>query len=413
MYQPDSNHPAGRRRRHNQVRSQGWRRSLAMVLVSCLTAATLETTHAESEPSALPVVAAATLTHSSTRNAATRSPLAPAVKIGGALINHGGPVQAGPIVYVVYWGWTTDPSGEQAYLNDFLSSIGGTTWLSVVNEYGGGNPQNILAGTWSDPSAVPATPTDAQIQAEAYATAVHFQLSANVNQQVVVALPPGHDPTWFPTNGGNTCANHGAIPQFQNVTYTALPYMTDGGSAIGCGVNYISGPLDGVSIYEGHELAETITDPLPFTGWSDASNNEIADKCLGVNVTPVQTSLGTFPVQSLWSNAQNDCVLAEPVNGLAAPATITADWKDWCPDLGLTWSASAGATFYHIAWEIGSSWTGNLTDPGTSPPYTDTTEVIPGFAIGTHYAIKVSACNASGCSNLSTVTKFVVPTKCQ
>ena len=285
----------------------------------------------------------------------------------------------------------------------------------MVNEYGGGNPQSILAGTWSDPSAVPATPTDAQIQAEAYATAVHFQFTANVNQQVVVALPPGHDPTWFPTNGGNTCANHGPIPQFPNVTYTALPYMTDGGSAIGCGVDYLGGALDGVSIYAGHELAETITDPLVnvSTAWSDASGNEIADKCLGVNVTAVQTSLGTFPVQSLWSNAQNNCVLAEPFNGLVAPATITANWADWCPGLLLTWSASAGATFYHIAYEVGSSWTGSLSDPGTSPNYTDTSEVVDGFAVGTQYAIKVSACNASGCSNLSTVTKFVKPTKCQ
>ncbi|MDB6008716.1 MAG: hypothetical protein JWL65_966 [Gammaproteobacteria bacterium] len=412
MYQPKSNYRA-RRRRHDQAGSQRWRRSLAMVLVSCLTAALLETTPAESEPSTPQAIAASSPIHSmAARKTTTRAPLVAGVKIGGALINHGGPVQPGPIVYVVYWGWTTDPSGEQAYLNDFLSTIGGTTWLGVVNQYGGGNPQNILAGTWSDPSAVPAAPTDAQIQAEAYAAAIHFQLSANVNQQVVVALPPGHDPTWFPTNGGSTCANHGGVPQYQNVTYTALPYMTDGGSAIGCGVNWLGGALDGVSIVEGHELAESITDPL-ITAWYDASRNEVADKCAWINVTPIQTSLGTFPVQPLWSNAQNDCVLAEPVNGLAAPATITADWKDWCPSLGLTWSASAGATFYHIAWEIGSSWTGSLTDPGTSPNYTDTTEVISGFAIGTHYAIKVSACNASGCSNLSTVTKFVVPTKCQ
>src|SRR5438445_8291049 len=45
---------------------------------------------------------------------------APAV-ITGALTYHGGLVQNAPRVYVDYWGWGSDPSGEQAYLNRFLS----------------------------------------------------------------------------------------------------------------------------------------------------------------------------------------------------------------------------------------------------------------------------------------------------
>jgi hypothetical protein len=45
----------------------------------------------------------------------------PAAVITGAVTNHGGPVLAAPKAYVVYWGWSSDPSGEQAYLNNFLS----------------------------------------------------------------------------------------------------------------------------------------------------------------------------------------------------------------------------------------------------------------------------------------------------
>jgi hypothetical protein len=45
-----------------------------------------------------------------------------------------------------FWGWTSDPSGEQAYLTRFLSSIGGTSWLSTVNQYGAGSSGNLLAG---------------------------------------------------------------------------------------------------------------------------------------------------------------------------------------------------------------------------------------------------------------------------
>src|SRR5579863_8543901 len=52
---------------------------------------------------------------------------------GGNLINHGGPVQTAPEVWVVYWGWTSDPNGEQARLSSFLTDVGGSSWLSTVH----------------------------------------------------------------------------------------------------------------------------------------------------------------------------------------------------------------------------------------------------------------------------------------
>src|SRR5579859_946925 len=67
----------------------------------------------------------------------------------GNLINHGGPVQAAPRVYVDFWDWTSDPSGEQAYLERFLSSVGSTSWLATVGQYGGGSAGDLLAGAWS------------------------------------------------------------------------------------------------------------------------------------------------------------------------------------------------------------------------------------------------------------------------
>ena len=49
-----------------------------------------------------------------------------------SVTNHGGPVQTAPNVYVVFWGWATDPAGEASYLVNFLSSVGGNTWLNTV-----------------------------------------------------------------------------------------------------------------------------------------------------------------------------------------------------------------------------------------------------------------------------------------
>lgn len=218
------------------------------------------------------------------------------------LINHGGPVQTAPTVYVVFWGWASDPSGEQTYLTNFLASAGGTSWLSSVNQYGS-SYNSRLAGTWSDTTSVPTHPTDAQIQAEASKAATHFATGTSVNVQIVVATPTGHSTTGF---GTQWCAYHGAVSSKPNITYTDLPYMTDAGASCGKGSVNSPGTLDGVSIVEGHELAEAITDPL-LNAWYDSSGQENGDKCAWTGLHNITTSRGTFAVQPLWSNSGSHC----------------------------------------------------------------------------------------------------------
>lgn len=320
--------------------------------------------------------------------------LQPAI-ITGPLINGGGPVQTSPIVYIVFWGWTSDPSGEQTYLKDFLSTVGGTPWLNTVTQYSSaGNPTALYGGSWSDSTTIPASPTDAQIQAEALSAATHFSVGTSVNVQIVVATPTGHSTAGF---GTSFCAYHGAISADPNVTYTNLPYMTDAGSA--CGANSVSGPLDGVSIVEGHELAESITDPL-LNAWKDAGGNELGDKCAWTDLSDISTSLGNFAVQPLWSNAANGCVIGTTMS-LPAPATISADVITNCPITLVSWASVSGATSYQLYVEQGNlPWfgSGGLQYTGTATQY--------GFRSRNHlnYLWKVEACDASGCSALSTQT---------
>jgi len=229
---------------------------------------------------------------------------APPVQRAGNLINHGGPVQTAPRVFVVFWDWTSDPSGEQAYLTRFLSSVGGTAWLSSVNQYGAGSSGNLLAGTWSDTATVPTRPSDSQLQAEAARAASHFGAGTSDNVQIVVATPTRHSSSGF---GTQYCAYHGAVSSDRNITYTDLPYITDAGASCGeDSVNGSRGTLDGVSIVEGHELAEAITDPL-LNAWFDSSGAENGDKCAWMNLHNITTSGGTFAVQPLWSNAISGC----------------------------------------------------------------------------------------------------------
>jgi serine protease len=253
-------------------------------------------------PSAGAASAPSAAAHLLTARSAHAAPAAPAA--GGNLINHGGPVQTAPKVYVVYWGWQSDPSGEKTYLNNFLSGIGGTSWLSTVHQYSSaGYTGTLLAGTWSDTASVPSAPSDSQIQAEAAKASTHFNTGTSDNVEIVVATPTHHSTPGF---GTQWCAYHGAVSSKHNVTYTDLPYMTDAGSS--CGANSVHSALDGVSIVEGHELAETITDPL-LNAWYDSAGSEIGDKCAWVNLTLISTSKGSFAVQPLWSNAAGRCVV--------------------------------------------------------------------------------------------------------
>jgi serine protease len=224
----------------------------------------------------------------------------------GNLINHGGPVQTAPKVYLDFWGWGTgsDPSGEQTYLTNFLKSIGGTSWLSTVNQYGASSSP-VLAGTWKHTATLAAHPTDAAIQRQAARAATHFNTGTSDNVEIVVATPTGHNTSGF---GTQFCAYHGTVSADPNITYTNLPYMTDAGGSCGeDSVNGSSGTLDGVSIVEGHELAETLTDPL-LNAWFDSSGQEIGDKCAWINLQDITTSAGQFAVQPLWSNSAGGCV---------------------------------------------------------------------------------------------------------
>jgi Putative Ig domain len=87
------------------------------------------------------------------------------------------------------------------------------------------------------------------------------------------------------------------------------PYVTDAGTS--CGENFVNGGtgglLDGVSIVEGHEYAETITDQNPPGGWVNPAGEETGDLCAwdlgpGAPAQELTLSTGTFAMQSTWAN---------------------------------------------------------------------------------------------------------------
>jgi serine protease len=253
----------------------------------------------------------------------------------GNLIYHNGPIQPAPKVYVVYWGstWTTtgDPRGVKTYLNNFLTRVGGSSWLSSVTQYtqtGGthvGNASGSFGGSWNDTSTIPSLGSSSSYQsylaAEARKAATHFG-NTSVSASYVIALPHSVRVFGFAPycnffciffQGGGYCAWHSATTSgTSTIAYTNLPYEPDAGSSCGQGSVNSPGYDDGVSIVEGHEQAETETDPQ-LNAWYDSSGEENGDKCAWTNLQNTSfggTTLGTneFPTQPLWSNSAGGCV---------------------------------------------------------------------------------------------------------
>ncbi|GHF09013.1 hypothetical protein [Streptomyces morookaense] len=258
---------------------------------------------------------------------------------------HGGPVEAVPAVYIVYWGsqWTNadgslnDPKGEVALQKKFFTNLvgSGDNWSTTNTQYCWGPPvttgatscpdsathiehldSGLLAGTWTDTSAaVPANPTSDDIANEAFNAAAHFGVSGDGNQ-FIIDTPTGVTPQDFPNKYCSWHSSQESADGNTLVVYTNFPYMPDAGAQ--CGANWIdpgttgvAGDTEGVTIVGGHEYAETLTDPEPMSGWStdnDTTGGEIGDKCIWNNGVSAIKSIGgtNFAVQPLWSNNFNN-----------------------------------------------------------------------------------------------------------
>jgi serine protease len=107
-----------------------------------------------------------------------------------------------------------------------------------------------------------------------------------------------------------------------------MPYVTDVGAS--CGENFVNsgsaGTLDGVTIVEGHEYNETITDQFPAGGWTVPSGTkageEVGDLCAWISsgqgaATDLSLTTGSFAVQSIWANDFNNggggCETSHPI----------------------------------------------------------------------------------------------------
>ncbi len=276
-------------------------------------------------------------------------------------------------VYLVFWGsqWGTqstnsngdvtlsgDPDSMAPYLQELFKGLGtdNELWSGVMTQYCDGvatgsqscpasNTEHVayptggaLAGVWVDESsAAPSQATGNQIGQEAVNAAAHFgntSSSSNRDAQYVIVSPTGTNPdnyqgqgfcAWHDYNGDSTLSGGPVNSPYGDIAFTNLPYIPDAGAS--CGMNFVNsgsaGTLDGASIVEGHEYAETITDQNPPGGWTDSSGEETGDKCAWISpgtsggAFNLTTSAGSFAMQTTWANDGNNgsgaCEASHPI----------------------------------------------------------------------------------------------------
>ncbi|RUL73643.1 hypothetical protein [Dyella choica] len=279
-----------------------------------------------------------------------------------------GVTSGAPQVYLVFYGsdwgnvstdgngdlnFDNDPSGAAPYLQELFKGLGtgGELWSGTMTQYCDGPSVatgatscpsgapligyptgGALAGVWYDNSqASPAAASGAQLAQEAINAAAHFgntSVDSNRYVQYVILSPTGANPdnyqtggfcAWHDYNGDGSLSGGPVSSPYGDIAFTNMPYVSDQGSGCGAGFVNAGNNLDGFSIVEGHEYAETITDQNPAGGWTNPGNGqENGDECAWISSgqgasANVSTGTGSFAMQSTWSNDTNQCEIAHPV----------------------------------------------------------------------------------------------------
>lgn len=233
----------------------------------------------------------------------------------------GGPVILSPKFYLTFWGYKKygDPDKVEPLLTNYTKTMGGSAHNNIEIQYYQGassgsrsyitNAANQFGGSWDDDSAIPKTPTDQQVAAEAARAVKHFGYDAN--GVYVIATAHDHSESGF---GPHWCSYHNlASYDGMPLVYDNLPYMPDAGKA--CGAKIIKPPPgesaidEGVTILAGHEYGEVITDPqsLNDAAWIGPAG-EIGDACAWHNIANDTFGSKKYTAQPMVSDATASCV---------------------------------------------------------------------------------------------------------
>ena len=266
------------------------------------------------------------------------------------LINRGGSVQHNPTFYAIFWlpsgnhfepGIINGDSGYENLMERYLKDADQINLANVIAQYYDSSgyilPNYQHGGDWTDTTAYPHSgSTSDPLQDSDYQAAVNRALAANsswkdgVNSTFFVFTGSGIQSCLDSSNctpgvnaSGGYCGYHSNFTDASGNTaiYANLPDDESLGlSSQGEGCSH-TGALPNGDIYAdavfttvSHEQYEAETDPLPGSGWTDASGNEIGDKCNSdygaepyFGPSNFNVSGDLYVLQQEWSNVDSAC----------------------------------------------------------------------------------------------------------
>jgi hypothetical protein len=205
----------------------------------------------------------------------------------------------------LWWGPRSDfPPDVFAAATDFFRNINGSAYFGIAQQYmrDQGQLTTQFVGSLFDASAPPPSPPELDVIAGEVCKIlpsaglrpgeadIYFVFTSNY---------PSPDPNYLGWHGQGSCDGKRIkvvyIPAAAHVNpapFTCSTYSVNSQFV----VNAVA-----------HELMETITDPVPLTGWCDADGQEIADKCVSHLGDCMPIGDTRWRLQQIWSNAIQRC----------------------------------------------------------------------------------------------------------
>ena len=229
------------------------------------------------------------------------------------LIDHGGKLLPSSTTYAIWWGSSGFPSDEQGAIPTLLQGFGGSTYLATADQYmRGGKATSSFAKAFTDPSAPPSHgPSVNTIVNEVAKVLAGNNITPDPNAIYFVYtsnFPKVRYCAWHAAGSiGSVTVQVGYIPNTTGVSGCAPPggYTANNGLTQG---------TQSIADSTAHEFMETVTDPIPTTGWADKNGQEIADKCVTFygSLVRLSSSRTQWQLQGEWSNAAGGCVETTP-----------------------------------------------------------------------------------------------------
>jgi hypothetical protein len=256
--------------------------------------------------------------------------------LGNGIGYHGGPLLLGtPNVYYIWYGnWnqagTDNNAAGQSILTDLANNIGGSPYYNILTTYYQGSASTSATGlahyAGSTSVAYPygTSLTDAQI-----GQVVFDAINGN-------KLPYDTNALYFVLTSSDVTASSGFCSQYcgwhTNGTLRSsgdikFSFVGNGAACPSSCEAQTTGPngnagADGMASVIGHELEETISDPLA-NAWYDITGQENADKCAWMFGTEFTASNGSkynmtlgsrnYLIQQNWVDANGgSCALRWP-----------------------------------------------------------------------------------------------------